>query len=272
VVCLQVPYPARRYAVDARQRALWLARDAMLVATAPVTAGFVAVSDDLKRVAVRTFHLAPSKVETIHHGVDARFGPPDAAAARAEVDRRFRLEGPYLLAASDVYVHKNYGNLVRGFARALPRLGDRVLAVAGGAVDPSETKRVEAVLARTRAASRVRFLGRVEAGAMPALYGAADAFVFPSRHEAFGLPPLEAMACGTPVAASDASCVPEVCGDAARYFDPGDPDAIGDALVAVATKERLREDLRAKGLARAARFTWDRSARAHREAFARATR
>src|SRR5205823_6561493 len=114
---------------------------------------------------------------------------------------------------------------------------------------------------------RVRHLGHVPTERMPALLRGARAMVFPSLFEGFGLPPLEAMACGTPVAASDRGALAEVCGDAALAFDPEDVDAIAEAIARVAGDEGLRADLRERGLRAAAGFTWRACAEAHFEAY-----
>jgi glycosyltransferase involved in cell wall biosynthesis len=116
------------------------------------------------------------------------------------------------------------------------------------------------VAAAERLADRVRLLGPVPAADLAALYAAATAFVFPSLYEGFGLPPLEAMAQGTPVVASRASCLPEVLGDAALLVAPDDEEALAEALRAILADPGLRAELSQRGLARAARFSWERTA------------
>src|SRR5262249_43364008 len=108
--------------------------------------------------------------------------------------------------------------------------------------------------------SRVRFLGRVPDEDLPDLYSAASVFAYPSRYEGFGLPPLEALACGTPVVCSNRASLPEVVGDAALQGDPTDPADLAAALARLLADAPLRATLRARGLARAARFTWERTA------------
>ncbi|MGB9880037.1 MAG: glycosyltransferase family 4 protein, partial [Anaerolineae bacterium] len=110
-------------------------------------------------------------------------------------------------------------------------------------------------------ADRVVFTGYVPDEDLPALYSGADLFVFPSLYEGFGLPPLEAMACGTPVVCSKASSLPEVVGDAALMVDPYDVEALAEAMHRVLSDAVLREELRGKGLARAQQFTWEKAAR-----------
>jgi glycosyltransferase involved in cell wall biosynthesis len=112
------------------------------------------------------------------------------------------------------------------------------------------------------AAEAARVLGRVSDAALRALFENALCLVFPSRYEGFGLPPLEAMACGCPVVAARAGAVPEVCGEAALWFDPSRPATLRDALLRLVAEDGLRDSLRAAGLDRARHFTWEAAARA----------
>jgi glycosyltransferase involved in cell wall biosynthesis len=113
----------------------------------------------------------------------------------------------------------------------------------------------------------VRFFGFVSDKTLASLYRLASAFVFPSLYEGFGLPPLEAMAAGTPVITSNVSSLPEVVGDAALLIDPYEPDEIAAAMRRILTEPGLRDDLRARGLARVQQFSWDRSVRRVREIY-----
>ena len=117
---------------------------------------------------------------------------------------------------------------------------------------------------------RVHHLGHVPAETLPALYRAATALVFPSLAEGFGLPPLEAMACGCPVAASDAGAIAEACGDAALRFDARDEAAMTAAMTRIVSDDALRAELRATGLERARAFTWERAAARYAEVYAAA--
>ena len=126
------------------------------------------------------------------------------------------------------------------------------------------------LLARVRAspaADRVRLTGRVSDEELCELYRGAECFLYPSRYEGFGLPPLEAMTCGAPVVSSDRTSMPEVLGDAAVAVDPDDPDALADAVGALLHSEPRRAELRERGARRAAEFTWERCARLTVEAY-----
>ena len=158
-----------------------------------------------------------------------------------------------------MWPHKNHGRLLDAFAS----VGDNDLWL----VLTGQTYGHERLLAG-RGRERVRHLGHVPASDLAGLYRGAAAVVFPSLFEGFGLPPLEAMACAVPVAASGRGSLAEVCGDAALLFDPEDPDAMADAIRRVTSDETLRARLRAAGPARAARYTWAAAARRHVEAYA----
>jgi len=156
-----------------------------------------------------------------------------------------------------MWPHKNHARLLEAFAaHGEP---DLWLILTG------QTYGAERLLAGHE---RVRHLGHVPAGELPGLYRGASAVVFPSLFEGFGLPPLEAMACAVPVAASAAGAIGEVCGDAALLFDAGDVEAIAEAIGRVTGDKALRARLREAGLRRAAHFTWEAAARRHVEAYA----
>jgi glycosyltransferase involved in cell wall biosynthesis len=194
---------------------------------------------------IRVVHLAPTPVPT-----------PDTAQVAA-VRARHALDGPFLLYVGTLEPRKNLGTLLRAFARLGPAEPARlVLAGPRGWLD-------EPIVAEAaRLGERVRLLGPVPAADLPALYAAATAFVYPSLYEGFGLPPLEAMAAGTPVIAAKASCLPEVLDDAALFVPPEDEVGLSEALRAVLADPALRAALRARGLAQAATFSWERTAAA----------
>jgi glycosyltransferase involved in cell wall biosynthesis len=189
-------------------------------------------------------------------------GPDQVVVIQGAAGEEFTPDGeihepgyPYVLYVGNHKPHKNLGRLVQALAR-LGR-GHSLRLVLAGAVEPDLLG-----LARSLGvADRLVFLGRVPDERLPALYRGALAFVFPSLHEGFGLPPLEAMACGTPVVSSLATSLPEVVGDAALPVDPLEVDSIASGIDRIVGDEQLRSDLRARGLSRAARFSWDEAAR-----------
>jgi glycosyltransferase involved in cell wall biosynthesis len=190
--------------------------------------------------AVELLALDEARIRVIHHGIDHdRFSPGDEAPE------------PFLLYPARPWPHKNHARLYEAFALVRQTRPELRLVLTGGGHTGELPDGVEA-------------LGNVSIDELVSLYRRASALVFPSLYEGFGLPPLEAMACGCPVACSVAASLPEVCGDAARFFDPDDPDAIAAAV------EDVLDDpgkWRARGLLRAAGFTWEASAAAHEDVY-----
>lgn len=198
-----------------------------------------------RRELVEVLGADPGRVAVVALGVDSRFEPTaDPAPAR----RRYGLERPYVLALGSMIARKNLGVLHEA-ARRLEREGIE-LVVAGSGRD----------YMRPEDSPPGRPLGYVADRHLPGLYAGACAAVVPSRYEGFGLPCLEAMACGTPLVAAKATALPETCGDAAVLVDPDDAAGFADALVTVVGDVSLREGLRRRGLDRAALFTWRRAA------------
>lgn len=221
---------------------------AVVTASARRARAVVTVSDFSRRQIAETLDLDPVRIEVVAGGVDERFRPDaDPGPARAALD----LRRPYVLTLSTRYARKNQGALAPA-ARRLAEHG--VELVAAGGERPH--MRPEPAVAGVRA------LGYVPDALLPGLFAGARAFVLPSRDEGFGLPCLEAMASGVPVVAGDSGALPETCAGAALLVDPGDPDALADAVAQAGLEEGARERLRRAGLARARRLTWDRAARA----------
>jgi alpha-1,3-rhamnosyl/mannosyltransferase len=216
----------------------------------------IAVSAATRADLLRHFRVPAERVVVIPEAVDAEFRPRPMEEVQA-VRQRYHLPEHYLLYLGINKQHKNLVRLVEAYARLEPGVPALVLA---GREDPRYPQ------ARQRAAElglaeRVRFPGDIANADLPALYSGAMLFVFPSLYEGFGLPPLEAMACGTPVACSQASSLPEVVGEATLRFDPYDVEAIAQGLRQAVQDEPLRKHLGEAGVARAAQFTWERAAR-----------
>ncbi|MGQ9716465.1 MAG: glycosyltransferase family 4 protein [Anaerolineae bacterium] len=204
---------------------------------------------------IRLLGVPPEKVEVLYSGVDARFRPEPESGEQERLRTRYGLDRPYVLSVGTLQPRKNFVRLIRAFAR-LPATG-RMLVIAGSRGWLYESVLEEAA----RHPDRVRVLGFVEDADLPALYRGADLFVFPSFYEGFGLPVLEAMACGVPVVCSGVSSLPEVAGDAALLVDPEDEEGLSQAMERVLEDEGLRQEMAARGRARAARFTWEQAAR-----------
>jgi glycosyltransferase involved in cell wall biosynthesis len=201
----------------------------------------IAISKHVKETIVERFDVDPERVSVIHLGIDlARLHPSDAERE------------PFLLYPANGWPHKNHARLLKGFALLKRDRPDLRLVLTGSGLD------------NLPAAAGVEVRGHVPLDELVRLYQSAAALVFPSLYEGFGLPPLEAMACGCPVAAARAGALPETCGDAARYFDPTRPEEIAGAVLAVLAEAG---DFARRGVARARTFTWDECARRHDDVY-----
>ena len=241
------------------------ARSALWVA-AHRSARVLTVSEASKRDILRHFSISSAKIDVIHNAIDERFGETPSEEDVSRVRERYQLNDPYVLYAGNIKPHKNLERLIEAF-HLLRRGGlDQVkLLIIGDEISKYATLR--RAVHRYKLHQHVRFFGFVPDRTLAVLYRLAGVFVFPSLYEGFGLPPLEAMASGTPVITSNVSSLPEVVGDAALLIDPYDPAAIEAAMRRVLTEPALRDDLRARGLARVKEFSWDRSVRRIREVY-----
>jgi glycosyltransferase involved in cell wall biosynthesis len=228
----------------------------------------IADSQSTQRDLIDLLDLGAERIDVIPLGI----GHPqtDPPLSEPETRERFSLASRrVLLSLSAKRPHKNLMALIDALAR-IDAEGRPLLVLPGYA-----TWHEGELRDRARAAGverDIRFLGWVGGAELEGLWSLADAFVFPSLYEGFGLPVLEAMARGVPVASSDASSLPEVAGDAALLFDPRDPAAIASAITRLLDDTQLRERLSRRGLQRAQEFTWQRTARATLESYARALR
>jgi glycosyltransferase involved in cell wall biosynthesis len=217
----------------------------------------IAISNATKLDLIRHYRVPADTIDVVHHGVAPEFRP----ATRGEIERirtRYRLPERYLLAVGTVQPRKNYGRLAAAVAALNRDDVDFTLAIAG---KPGWMfDQVEREIAASGAGDRVRLLGYVEDRDLPALYSGASVYCQPSLYEGFGMPVLEAMACGVPVLAANTSALPEVGGEAALYHDPLDPAAIADGLRRLIGDSELRTELTIKGATRSAEFTWERCA------------
>jgi glycosyltransferase involved in cell wall biosynthesis len=216
------------------------------------------VSEASKRDILRFFDIPPEKVAVIHNAIDERFLAEPDEERMERIKQRYQLDHPFLLYVGNIKPHKNLERLVEGFAKARHKgLGDVRLVIVGD--QHSKYPPLRQAVHRHRLDKDVRFLGFQPYDMLAVFYRLARAFVFPSLYEGFGLPPLEAMACGTPVVTSNVSSLPEVAGDAAVLVDPYDTDSIADGITRAVTDDRLREELTRRGLARAREFSWTES-------------
>lgn len=208
----------------------------------------IAVSERTRADLIERYHVAPDKIRVVYNGVDhARFAP--RSVDRDAIARHYGVRRPFVLCVGSLMPWRNAVRLLHATART----GLGLLFVGRDIWGTDPTRRIADANGWTWA----RFTGYVDDAALPDLYAAADVVAAPSLYEGFGIPPVEAMACGTPVVASTAGALPEVLGDAALLVDPRDEHAIADALLAAAHDVGT---LRQRGLARAQRYTWPRAA------------
>jgi glycosyltransferase involved in cell wall biosynthesis len=231
----------------------------------------ISVSESTRRDLESFARIEAGRSRVIHNGADLkRFAPRDRDAAKTAVATELGLPPDFVLYIARLeHPGKNHVRLLEAFATLKRDTGlPHKLVLVGSRWSGVEL--IEAKVKELALDEEVIFPGFVPNDTLPALYAAADALVFPSLFEGFGIPVLEAMACGTPVCASNVSSIPEVVGDAGLLFDPLDPNAIADAMRRLLLDQPLRERLVTAGLAQAMRFIWDDAAAAVLEELERA--
>lgn len=224
-------------------------RKAMVPRAASVADKIVTISEFSKKEIVRVMDIDPEKIEVIYCGVDEFF--LDSGGAEP-VD----LPEKYVLFVGALNPRKNIKGVIEGFEQAREHEGFDHDLVLIGPRNRSTFQQLEVEIEED-----IHLPGYVTQGQLKYAYENADAFLYPSFYEGFGLPPLEAMACQTPVIAADTTCFPEVLGEAALLVDPNDQEAIGDALVRAINDEVLTERLIQRGWERAERYRWERAQR-----------
>ena len=243
-----------RYPLVRRLYMSTLTRAAARVADAIITPSR-STRDDV----VRVLAVNQDRITVIPYAAGPQYAPSDATAV-ARVRERYHLAGDYILSVSSLEPGKNRPRLIQAIARLRNEGVDCRLAIAG---QPGWRYEGEMELARELGlGDRVQYLGYVPDDDLPPLYSGAALLAYPSLYEGFGLPVLEAMACGTPVVAANTSATAEVAGDAALLVDPLDVDGLATAMRRLLSDETLRASQRARGLERAASYSWERTARA----------
>ena len=242
-----------------RDRVRWLERGMPRVVER--AAAIIVDSEFVRQEVLASLGVAPGRVHAIHLGVSQEFRPRSEAEARAVLQALDLAHGEYVLSVGTIEPRKNVGHVLAAYARLPEALRARYPLVIAGARGwrAADLERDLNALAED---GRIRFLGDVPDADLPALYSGAAVFVFASKYEGFGLPPLEAMASGVPVLVSDRASLPEVVGDAARLIDPEQPEDTARGLEELLEDSDARSLLARRGIERAARFTWDACARA----------
>jgi glycosyltransferase involved in cell wall biosynthesis len=207
---------------------------------------------------IELFDAPPDRVRTLYSGHESFFRPVSDPVELERVRRAYALDRPFILNVGTVEPRKNLARLIEAFSK-LGASMDLDLVIVGGRgwLDEEIYRAPE----KFKVGARVHFLGFAPDADLPGLYSLAELFAFPSLYEGFGLPVLEAMACGAAVVTADNSSLPEVAGDAALLIDARDTDALTAAMARILNDGQLRAELRQKSLARAQLFSWEQSAR-----------
>ena len=213
-------------------------------------------TETIKQELVATFSVRPENVTAIPLGVDPRFGPFQGSHSKALASWGLSAEG-YGLCVSTLEPRKNILELILAWERLPAGVRSRFpLALAGGSGWENDDLHRE--IERGVGGGWLRYLGFIQDELLPELYSGAALFIYPSIYEGFGLPPIEAMASGVPVIVANRSCLPEVCGDAARYVDPADPELFASTIEASLLDVPWRAEAAVRGVERARQFTWQR--------------
>ncbi len=228
--------------------------------TAQRAARIATVSEYSRWDLLRTYRLAPEKVAVTYNGVESHFTSVLTRNEANEVRQQFGINRDFLLAVGSLQPRKNLIRLIRAYARLrseVPNFTPQLVIVGRKLWLADE---IFAEIRRQRWAEDVILTGYVDDADLPKLYRQATAFVYPSLFEGFGLPPIEAMACGTPVITSNVSSLPEVTGGAALLIDPMNQASIESALLTITGDQGLRKRLREQGIEQAKKFTWQAAA------------
>ena len=242
-----------------------------LVATAAHRAHLILTDSQASRYDILKYLRVPENlVRVVYLAAAPYYRPVSDIAALHSVRQKYRLPERFVLWLSSFDVRKNATALLHAYTWVAHALGDAYPLVMAGNMPTRNTSLFpdpRRIATELDIAAAVLYPGFIAEEDKPAVYSAATAFVYPSRYEGFGLPVLEAMACGTPVVTSNVSSLPELVGDAAFQVSPDDTRSMAAAIIALCVDETLREEMRRRGLTRASTFTWQRTASATLDAY-----
>jgi len=219
----------------------------------------ISVSNNTKEDIISHLKVDPSKIATVYNGVNSQFKQLSSQAGITKTLKKFKIKPPFLLYTGVWRSHKNLPRLIETFFILLNHKKLPLQLVITGKPNPHYPE-VKQLVKNLKLSKHIHFPGLVTEKQLIQLYNAAQFYVFPSLYEGFGLPPLEAMRCGTPVLASETSSIPEICGDAAIYFDPLNPKDIARKITSLYKDTSRQVELIEKGSQRAQKFTWEKMA------------
>jgi len=215
----------------------------------------IAVSEHTKKDLQEMFNIPEERIQVIYNGVNPEFGEK-SKTSKPDLMKKLGLQKPYFLYTGVWRDHKNIVGMIKAFAAVNKNLGDQYNLVITGRHNPSY-KEIPDTVNEMKLEEDVHLVGLVSEDDLKALYQHALAYIFPSFYEGFGLPPLEAMQCGTPVTASNKSAIPEVCGEGnALFFDPYSIDDMREKMRTIATDASVRQRLVDAGFERVKFFDW----------------
>lgn len=221
-------------------------------------AAILTVSDYSKSEIVKTYRVSPGKIHVTPVATENIFSKVDDKEIRARVVDKYDLANPFVLYIGSIFNRRRVPMLIKAFSKVMYKVPHDLVIVGQNLTHPYED--IEAIAKEVGVTPRLKRIIFVDEEDIAPLYSMADVFVYVSTYEGFGLPPLEAMACGTSVISSNVTSIPEVIGDAGILINPDDESALVDALFRLLTDENLRKTFEHKGLVRASQFSWTRTA------------
>jgi glycosyltransferase involved in cell wall biosynthesis len=221
----------------------------------------IAVSNNTKEDIQTIYQIDPKKIAVIYEGVDQKFHSKVDEHTIAASIKMYKINRPYILYTGVWRSHKNLPRLIKAFHILKSEYGFDGDLVITGRHDPLYAPDLLENIISLKLEPNIIFTGMVDEEELITLYNGASLYAFPSLYEGFGLSPLEAMQCGTPVAASNTSCIPEICGEKnALYFDPQDPYDMAEKIFQILSQKTLRENLIKSGLSHVKKFSWKKMA------------
>jgi glycosyltransferase involved in cell wall biosynthesis len=221
----------------------------------------ITVSENAKQEIVNILRIKGSKISVVYHGVDTHFkADTEKSSGDRESIASYSLNGDYILYVGAMAPHKNVENLILALYLLKKRYSISLQLVIAGGSHPNHISYLQSIADKLSVSGQLKFLGYIPNRQLPSLYRQAKVFVILSLCESFGLPIIEAMACGCPVICSDVSSLPEIAGDAATLVDPEDPLQVAEAIKLILEKDKYRNSMINMGLSRAKEFSWERAA------------
>ncbi|MFQ5998545.1 MAG: glycosyltransferase family 4 protein [Candidatus Bathyarchaeia archaeon] len=218
----------------------------------------ISISESATQDIINNVKVDEEKIHTIHLGVNEHFRPIDDEQHLEAVARRYNLPEHFILFVGQIYPMKNVGGIIKAFAKFHKQIPHKLVIVGKPGL---KYKKELALIDKYNLGKHVTLIGWIPYEDLPAFYNLAELFLFPSLYEGFGIPLLEAMACGCPVVTSNRGATGEVVGDAAMLVDPTDASSISNGVYDVMTQPELRQDLIDRGFKRVKNFSWERCAR-----------